>query len=237
MSTVEEALTRGWQLHQAGQVRQAKELYEQAIAAQPANASAWCYWGIALHDEQRYEEAIAAYRRALALKPDFPICYNNLGNTYRLMRRLPEAVTCFDKALEQDPNYLIAYKNKATALLWEGRVEDALATHEKAVLIAPDDPNVHTHIGIMRLVLGDFDVGWAEYEWRWKTGDFKLPELDSPQWDGSSLDGKTILLTPEQGLGDTIQFIRYAAWLKERYDCRVLFRCPKPLRQLLSTCA
>src|SRR5439155_6363588 len=73
-------------------------------------------------------------------------------------------------------------------------------------------------------------------EARWKT-DLSLPQLDRPLWDGSSLDGKTILLMPEQGLGDTIQFIRYAAWLKENYDCRTIFHCPPKLRQLLETCA
>jgi FkbM family methyltransferase len=235
--TIDEALSQGWKIHQAGKVRDAEHIYRQVLAAQPTSADAWCYLGIALHDQQRYDEAIAAYRRALELRPDFTIAYNNLGNTYRLMRRLPDAVECFDKALALKPDYLIAYKNKSTALCWEGQVEEALKTYEQAAKYGPDDADIHKHIGIMRLLLGDFAGGWPEYEWRWKTGEITLPKLDRPWWDGSSLAGKTILLTPEQGLGDTIHFIRYAAWLKEKYGCRVLFHSPRALRELLSTCA
>jgi FkbM family methyltransferase len=236
MGMIEETLNEGWKIHQTGRPREAERLYQQALALQPTHASAWCYLGIALHDQERYDEAVSAYRRSLALKPSFPIALNNLGNTFRLQRRLEDAVGCFDQALALQPDYLIAYKNKGTTLCWEGRVEPALRTYEQAATYAPDDADVHKHIGILRLLLGDFGGGWPAYEWRWKTGEIKLPAIDKPQWDGSSLDGKTILLTPEQGLGDTIQFVRYAAWLKGKYDCRVLFQSPKVLRKLLATC-
>src|SRR5436190_9231574 len=236
MPTIAESLNQGWKLQQAGRPREAEQRYQQVLASQPTNPDAWCYLGMALHDQQRYSEAISAYRRSLELKPDFPIALNNLGNTFRLTRRLDEAITAFDKAIQLKPDYLIAHKNKATTLCWEGRVADALRVYEHAVTFAPDDADTHKHIGIMRLLLGDFAGGWPEYEWRWKTGEIKLPKLDVPLWDGSPLDGKTILLTPEQGLGDTIQFIRYAAWLKQRYDCRILFHCPRSLRSLLSNC-
>jgi FkbM family methyltransferase len=237
MPTIDEELSRGWKIHQAGKPRDAEAIYRQVLAVQPASAEAWCYLGISLHDQERYDEAVAMYRRALELKPNFPICLNNLGNTFRMMRRLSEAVECFDKALTLKPDYLIAYKNKGTTLCWEGHVDAALKNYEQALKFGPDDADIHKHIGIMRLLLGDFAGGWPEYEWRWKTGEIKLPKVDRPVWDGSSLDGKTILLTPEQGLGDTIHFVRYAAWLKDRYDCRALFFTPRALRQLLSTCA
>src|SRR6478752_3993589 len=237
MPTIQELLDQGWKTQQAGQARAAEQIYLQVLAAEPKDANAWCFLGMALHEQERYDDALAAYHKAMELQPDFPIALNNLGNTYRLMRRLPDAVKTFDRAIALKPDYLIAYKNKATTLCWEGQVEPALRVYEAAEKIAPDDPDIHKHLGIMSLLLGDFARGWPEYEWRWKTGEVKLPVTDIPNWDGTSLDGKTIVLTPEQGLGDTIQFIRYAAWLKEKYKCRVLFHFPKSLRQLLSSVA
>jgi hypothetical protein len=235
--TAEEALNQAWKIHQSGDLTRAERLYAQVVNAQPGHASAWCYLGMALHDQERYEDAVAAYKRALGLQPNFPIALNNLGNSLRQLRCLSEAVASFNRAIELKPDYVTAFKNKATTLVWEGHVEEALRTYEAALPLAPEDPEIHKHIGILRLLTGDYAGGWPEYEWRWKTKDLSLPPMVQPLWDGSSLDGKTILLTPEQGLGDTIQFVRYAAWLKERYDCRVLFHAPPALRQLLSSCA
>jgi FkbM family methyltransferase len=236
MPTLAEALQQAWEIHQAGRIAHAEQIYRQVLAAQPDHASAWCFLGIACHDQQRYDEAIAAYRNALALRPNFPSAHNNLGNTYRMLRRVDDAVAQFDQALALDPQYLLAYKNKGTTLCWEGRLEEAQATYEEAIRRGVADADIHKSLGILRLLRGDWEGGWPEYAWRWQTGEIRLPTLSAPLWDGSSLDGKTILLTPEQGLGDTIQFIRYAAWLKQRYDCRVLCQPPKVLRELLASC-
>src|SRR5262245_26403311 len=103
MPTLEETLNQGWQVHQAGKPRDAERIYRQALASQPQSAAAWCYLGIALHDQQRYDEAVSAYRRAIDLRANFHIALNNLGNTYRLMRQIDDAVICFDKALAIKP--------------------------------------------------------------------------------------------------------------------------------------
>lgn len=236
MPTVAETLQQAWEIHQAGRLAQAEQIYRQVLSAQPDHASAWCFLGIACHDQERYDEAIAAYCRALELRPDFPSAYNNLGNTYRMLRRVDEAVAQFDRALALKPDYLLAFKNKGTTLCWEGRLEEAQATYEEAIRRGAADADIHKNLGIVRLLQGDWAGGWPEYAWRWKTGEIRLPELPTPLWDGSSLEGKTILLTPEQGLGDTVQFVRYAAWLKQRYHCRVLCQPPPGMRELLASC-
>ena len=112
MTTTAEALAHGWQLHQAGKWAAAEEIYRQVLQASPADPNAWCYLGIACHDQDRLDEAVAAYRRAIQLQPNFPIAFNNLGNTLRMQRRLDEAVTCFDQALRLKPDYVNAHKKQ-----------------------------------------------------------------------------------------------------------------------------
>ncbi len=236
MTTTAEALAHGWQLHQADQWAAAEQIYRQVLQANPTDANAWCYLGIACHDQDRLDEAVAAYRRAIQLQPHFPIAFNNLGNTLRLQRKLADAVACFDQALRLKPDYVNAHKNKGTALVWEGRLEEALACYGQALEFAPDDADTHKNRGVILLLLGRFDEGWTEYAWRWQTDEVSRPKYPQPLWDGSPLDGKTILLTAEQGLGDTVHFIRYAAVLRQKYDCRVIAACPKPLLRLLQTC-
>jgi hypothetical protein len=85
------------------------------------------------------------------------------------------------------------------------------------------------------LLSGDFERGWAEYEWRWKTKDCPRRNFSQATWDGQPLDGKTILLHAEQGLGDVIQVVRYAALVKRRGGV-VVVECPRPLLSLLANC-
>jgi hypothetical protein len=118
-------------------------------------------------------------------------------------------------------------------LLRAGRPADALACHAEAVRLQPDFAVAHLNRGMALLALGDLAQGWAEYEWRWPALKLPRPTIPAPAWDGADPAGRRLLLWAEQGLGDTLQFIRYAGELRAR-GAEVLFRCPTPLVRLLA---
>jgi FkbM family methyltransferase len=226
MVDFETRLAAGWKSHQAGDLGAAERVYREVLRESPQNANAWCYLGMACHDQQRFEEAVQAYRQALEIQSRFPVAWNNLGNSFRQLRRLEDAVAAFDQALRLKPDYVNAYRNKGTTLLWEGRIDAALDCYRQALRLSPEDAETHKNIGVIGLMRGDFREGWPEYEWRLRLPECHFPAHPQPVWDGSPLDGKTLLLVGEQGLGDTIQFFRYGAELKRRFDCRVVLQCP-----------
>jgi tetratricopeptide (TPR) repeat protein len=372
MATAADALTQGWQHHQAGDLARAEALYRQALQADPAHAGGWFLLGLACRGRGDLAAAEAGYREALRLRPDFFEALNNLGNVYaaqgrldeaaayyrRLLQlrpdyveahnnlgaalrylgdfdgaaasyraalrlrpnypdalnnlgdvltrqgRLDEAVATFRDALRQRPDYPEAYSNLGVALRQQGKFDDAVASYRDALRCRPGYVEVHYNLGmaywedgrpeeavawyrralelrpdyaealfylgqalralgrrdealaayrrlldldpgndaeahlgraLARLLLGDYAQGWPEYEWRWRTSEFGRPPARAPSWDGSPLDGRTILLHAEQGLGETLQFVRYAALVKARGGTVVL-ACQRPLLRLLAGC-
>ncbi|MFC1836118.1 FkbM family methyltransferase [Thermodesulfobacteriota bacterium] len=236
MNNSAEVLGQGWRLHESGNYAAAEQIYRQVLEEAPNDPNAWCYLGMALHDQDRLDEAVLAFRRALEIQPHFPVAFNNMGNSFRVQGRFEAAVSCFDQALRLKPDYVKAIKNKSTTLFWNGRLDEATEVLRKALNLEPEDSEAHKNLGLILLLRGDFEKGWREYAWRWKLSGVSLPKFSQPIWDGSSLDGKTILLTTEQGLGDTVHFIRYATWLKQEHDCRIIVVAQKPLLPLLESC-
>jgi tetratricopeptide (TPR) repeat protein len=191
--------------------------------------------GVALAGQGKHEEAVEAYRQALRDKPAYADAHNNIANSLRDLGRVDDAVSHFEEALRLRPNYAEAYNNLGIARSRQGDLVAAMACYDRALDLKPDYPDARSNRSLAWLTIGDFEKGWPEYEFRWK-GKLKRPRsFKQPLWDGSSLNGRTILLYAEQGLGDTLQFIRYALLVKQR-DGRVLFECPKVLTQLLAHC-
>ncbi|KKK84230.1 hypothetical protein LCGC14_2785440, partial [marine sediment metagenome] len=123
-----------------------------------------------------------------------------------------------------------------TALQEQGKLDEAIASYDRAIALQSDYAEAHMNRSFALLLTENFEQGWQEYEWRLRAKDRASPTFQQPRWDGSPLNGRTILVHAEQGLGDTIQFIRYLPLVKARGG-HVIFECQKPLYRLLKSCA
>src|SRR5205814_3186320 len=123
--------------------------------------------------------------------------------------------------------------NMGTGLKSLGRLDDAAACYRTVLKLKPEDSGALWNLSTLMLLEGDYGRGWPGYEWRWKTGQLPVNEYGKPRWNGEAVEGKTVLVHAEQGLGDTLQFVRYLKMVKER-GARVAFECQKPLVELLS---
>lgn len=215
---------------------EAVSCYRRAIAIQPNHADAYNNLGLALHELDRVDEAIASCKRALEINPNSVSTLTNIG--FILTRRglLEDGIAYYRKAIAIQPTYADAHNNLGAALVDLGHMGEAIEWYRRALAIHPDDADIHFHLSLALLRIGDFEHGWEEYEWRWrrKKKQKLFRSYPQPMWDGSDLNGRTILLWAEQGLGDTLQFIRYAASVKKR-GARVVVECQPSLVQLLET--
>lgn len=214
---------------------EATECFRQALLHDPDFSPALNNLGISLSEVHEYGEAMAAYRKAIGINPNYPEAHNNLGIVLSQQGDYDEAIAQFRRAIEILPTYAEAYSNLGIALTEAARLDEAEQAYAKALELKTDYPDAHMNRALALLVRGDFANGWREYEWRWRTKDFKSRRFGQTRWEGEPLDGKRILLHSEQGLGDTLQFIRYARNVKQRGG-HVIARVPAPLKPLLSQC-
>jgi hypothetical protein len=161
------------------------------------------------HQEQgQTDEAVACYERALAIKPDYAEVYYNLGNARRFEDRLDDAVAYYRVALSIRLEYPEAYYNLGNVLRAQGKPEEALVQFGKALALRPDYVQAGFGEALAQLLLGDFTVGWQNFERRWKSADHKTPMRALPQtlWTGEKPAFGSLLLWGEQGVGDEIMF-------------------------------
>jgi cytochrome c-type biogenesis protein CcmH/NrfG len=215
-----------------GQAAEALASYRQAIHWRPNFAEAHCNLGDALAKARKTEEALACFREAVRLRPNYSEAYNSLGNVLIEAGHWEEAAICHREALRLRPDCAEAEFNLCYGLKAQGKAAEAAVRYQDALRLYPDHADGHFNLAHALLLLGNFTDGWAEYEWRWKTKGWSAPVAVPPRWDGSPLNGRTLILHAEQGFGDTIQFVRYASLLKRR-NAVVLFVCQKRLARLL----
>ncbi|HUY90883.1 MAG TPA: FkbM family methyltransferase [Pirellulales bacterium] len=225
----------GIALRQSGKLDEAVAACREAVRISPHMAEAHNNLGTALDEQGRTDEAIACLEQALRIKPDFAKAFNNLGIAYWHRADYAQAAANCRKAIELSPELAEAHNNLGNVLRDQGDYAGALACYERSLKLSPDGVDAHWNRSLVWLLEGNFAQGWPEYDWRWKLKSFSTRATNRPFWDGSLLAGRTILLDAEQGLGDTLQFIRYAPLVQQRGG-RVIAVCQKPLVQILSSC-
>jgi len=217
-----------------GKSAEAIENFRKVISLKPDHYAAHNNLGLAYHNEKMFKDAMESCNNALGIKPDYPLPYLGIGNTLREMGRIDAAATSFQKAIALDPAFAEAHNNLGKTLMELGLYESAAVSYSAANNQAPDDAFIHKNIGIINLLMGNFEVGWEEYSWRRFDEDTGLTNrvYSQPLWNGEDLNGKTIFVYTEQGLGDTIQFVRYLDLLRGQGG-RVVLDAPLPLAPLL----
>jgi tetratricopeptide (TPR) repeat protein len=223
----------GFALQNLGRVQEAASHWREALRLRPDSPEVHNNLANVLQHEGNIEEAISHYEQALQLLPGFAAVHNNLANVLKNEGRLEEAIQHWHKALHLSPDYPEPHYNLGKELQKLGQLDEALDHYEKALRIKPDYADARWNRALLWLVRGEWVRGWPDYEMRWTQPGFTRRSFSQLRWDGSPLHGRTILLHAEQGLGDTLQFIRYAPLVKER-GCNVVFECPPALRPLLS---
>ncbi len=215
---------------------EAERAYRHVLGMQPASALLhWCL-GNTLLALKRFGDALASFDAALALDPNYAEALLNRGNTLSALHRDDAAIAAYDRALAARPEFPEALSNRGNSLLELGRFDEAVASCDRAIALRPDYAQAHWNRSLIRLLQGELAEGFGEYEWRWKRAEIApfAPSFQQPLWDGkSSLKGKTILLHAEQGLGDTIQFLRYVPFVAAR-GARIVLEVQSSLEQWLT---
>jgi tetratricopeptide (TPR) repeat protein len=209
---------------------------DQAIALRPNYPEAYNNRGNALNALARHTAAVASYDKAIAFAPKYAEAYNNRGNGFYHLGRAEEAVASYELAIAIRPDYAEAYNNRGNALTSMQRCTPALASYDRALALKPDYAEACFNKSVLLLLMGRFAEGWRLYEWRKKKSNpIAANDYPQPLWLGETdIAGKTILLTAEQGLGDTIQFCRYAPLVAQR-GARVILEVPPQLTRLAAS--
>lgn len=232
--SIDKALSLAVKNHKEGRLHEAEVIYRKILEKED-NPDALHLLGVIAHQIGKHEDSVNYISKAIQLKSDCAIYYSNLGMAYEALGKEEESAKNFAMALKinsEHENAHLACYNLGIFFKDKGKIMESLEYFNKAVELDKNFFEARWNRSLILLLLGRFKEGWEEFEYRFKKekpGDSRV--FHKPKWDGSSLQGKRILIISEQGFGDNIQFIRYVPLVKERGGY-VILECRKELKRL-----
>lgn len=229
-------------LYKQKRYKESAQIFEIALQTDPNYNEVYSNKGAAYNKAKDYEKAIESLETAIKKMPNHSGAYTNLGNVYNKTHDYKTAAKMHEKSIALDPKGENAYSNLGTSYKYLGLPVKSIASYKKAIELNPNFVNAHFDLATMYLANEDFVNGWKEYEWRFKKEEM-IPHIiahkdifSKPLFTGSEdIKGKTLLLHSEQGYGDSIQFIRFAPALKEKFGCKIAVKCREGLKELFKS--
>jgi len=225
----------GLALQALGQFQESIQAFTKSIQLERNNPESFFNLGNSFASSENLFEALKSYDEAIRQNPTYAQAFNNRGNIKQELNLLEEALVDYELAIKFFPYYDEARTNRGNILQELALFEDALSSYNSAICINPDNAEAYWNKALLLLLLGDYNNGLKLYEWRWKreNSTTALRSFNAPLWLGEqNLQGKTILIHAEQGLGDSIQFCRYIKLVAE-LGATVILEDQKPLKGLL----
>jgi tetratricopeptide (TPR) repeat protein len=210
------------------------ELYRKALELNADSAESHNNLGGALKEKGDMEQSRWHCQKAIELKPELSSARCNLAAISQLEGDFDTAIAGYETALQLQGDLSEGLLGIASAYAQMGQLKKARSYYSKALFHNPKNAEARLYRGIIGLLDGDLDNAWSDYEWRWEMPENNRRKIPGPRWDGSDLKGNTILIHAEQGLGDTLQFVRYGKKLKEEKNATVVLECQKALLPILS---
>ncbi|UUX48398.1 tetratricopeptide repeat protein [Nisaea acidiphila] len=167
--------------------------------------------GNARYGLRNLEGAVMAYEMVIAFEPEYSACYSNLGSVFRQLHEYGKSRKALKKAAITEPENSGAYYNLGNLEKEAACLDESIKAFRRAIFLKPDSAQFHWNCALALLADGALGEGFREYEWRWKTSTFPTKKRDfkQPEWDGTPLEGRTLLVIAEQGIGDALQFLRF----------------------------
>ncbi len=219
--------------HHKGDLDQARDFYRAYLQNRPKDAAIWSNLGALFRKQKSYDMAVAAQLRALELEPGTLALMSNAANAFYDAGQIDKSLALRKETIKLEPDNPDHYVSMGKCYRGLHQLDDAHKILGSGIHKFPDFAELHIQLAFVELAQGDYQKGFKSFDWRWKGDELSLPDFTFPKWAGEDLTGKTVLVTPEQGFGDTVLMARFLPALK-KLGCTIKIPVKPPLRRLFA---